>query len=129
MKKLLFIAGLLILLSACSKQEKFLVQKITNSSQIDSIFISELITEKVISKISLSTSNIGNEYNLAYPTVGIIQTKDGKHEYLISLTNNKNFKISINSDSTISTNSLSDSLLNYLWKSNMLFILGFILHL
>ncbi|MEM0941194.1 MAG: hypothetical protein AAF600_13295 [Bacteroidota bacterium] len=57
-----------------------------------------------------------------YPTTGSIQTKDGKESYLTILYPGKVLNITIATDSTIRTNNLGDSLLNYLWKSNNEFI-------
>jgi thiol-disulfide isomerase/thioredoxin len=92
-------------------------------SGIDSLYVTESITEKIILRVPLDTDS-GKKMNgeIDYPTTGSIQTKDGKKSYLTILYPSKVLNITILNDSTISTGNLGDSLLNYLWKSNNEFI-------
>ena len=80
--------------------------------------MSELITNKLI--IQLSKDSLTKKIQLKTPIVAGIYLKE--REYLTILEPNKNLSISIRPDSSLITNNKSDSLLNYLWKSQAKFI-------
>ncbi len=105
----------------CCK-EKSTGFKITLNSKIklDTIYISELMTVKPIAKI-YKNNEIKN-VSLDQPTVASIHTKKNDKIYLTILEQNKDLNISVLKDSTLTTNDRSDSLVNYLWKSNLKFI-------
>lgn len=88
--------------------------------ELDTIYISELITKKPIAKIYENKET--RTVQLDYPTIASIHSKNNDREYLTILAQNKNLKISVLSDSSLTTNNRSDSLVNYLWKSNLEFI-------
>jgi thiol-disulfide isomerase/thioredoxin len=86
----------------------------------DTIYISELSTKKLISKIYENKET--RTVQLDHPTVANIHYKNFDREYLTILAPNENLNISVLSDSSLTTNNKSDSLVNYLWKSNLKFI-------
>lgn len=88
--------------------------------KLDTIYISELITERPISKIS-NTDEI-RTVQINKPTVASIHFKKYDKEYLTILARNKDLNVSVLADSSLTTNDKSDSLLNYLWHSNNQFI-------
>jgi thiol-disulfide isomerase/thioredoxin len=119
LKFLLLFASLCFLYSCTEKNTGF---KITLNSKVelDTIYISELMTAKPIAKI-YKNNEIKN-VSLDQPTVASIHTKNNDKIYLTILEQNKDLKIAVLKDSTLTTNDSSDSLVNYLWKSNLKFI-------
>jgi len=110
-------------LFSCESENAVTVKVLVNNSRIDSLYITESITEKLLLRISLDTDSdeqINGEID--FPTIGSIQTKDGKKSYLTILYPSKALNITTFNDSTISTGNPGDSLLNYLWESNNEFI-------
>ena len=87
--------------------------------KLDTLYISELSTEKPIVKIYNNTET--KTVKLAHPTIASIHSKDDKHTYLTILAPNKNLTVSVLPDSSITTNNKSDSLLNYLQKGSLKF--------
>jgi thiol-disulfide isomerase/thioredoxin len=116
---------LLVLCSlfSCESENSVSIKVSARNSEVDSLYIIESITKKIVIRASLAIDS-GEQVNgeIDYPTTGSIQTKDGKVSYLTILYPSRNINITVASDSTIFTNNLGDSLLNYLWKSNNEFI-------
>lgn len=88
--------------------------------RLDTIYVSELITGKNVFQISQQTKE--NNIELNSPTVAEIYDKNKNNIYLTILAKNKDLNITVKPDSSITTNDKSDSLVNYLWKSNLSFI-------
>ena len=108
---------------SCESRKSISINIDSKNSQIDSLYILESITEKILFRIPVSgKTGERNFVEIEYPTTGSIQTKDGKQSYLTILYPKKVLNITIASDSTVHTLDLGDSLLNYLWKSNYEFI-------
>jgi len=78
------------------------------------------MTEKPLAKIYKGSKTISIKLN--NPTVASIHSKKKDNVYLTILAQNKNLNISFIPNSTLTTNDKSDSLLNYLWKSNSKFV-------
>lgn len=105
----------------CCKEKSTGFEISLNSKiKLDTIYISELITKKPIANIYENKETRIDK--LDYPTVAYIHSKNNDQEYLTILAQNKTLKISVLSDSSLTTNNKSDSLINYLWKSNLKFI-------
>lgn len=107
---------------ACQPQESIQLQVGKNATSIDTLYLSESITERAISALALAQVGEGQSIEIDYPTTGLLQTKNGEKTYLMTLTPGKRSAISIAADSTLQSDSKADSLLNYLWKSNNNFI-------
>ena len=122
MKYIILLISLIVTLVSCDTKSKFNITTESDNTDIDSIYITESITERIITRIALKGNHFKTNNNVDSITIGEIQTKDGKYSYLTILRPNKDFKIYLKPDSTISTNNIGDSLLNYLWKSNNEFI-------
>jgi len=122
MKYIVLLLSLTAALVSCDTKSKFNITTESDNTDIDSIYITESITERIITRIALKGNHLVPKNKVDSIRVGQIQTKDGKQSYLTILRPNKDFKIYIKSDSTIATNNIGDSLLNYLWKSNNEFI-------
>ncbi len=120
MKYFVLIAISGILLFSCTEEKRGLNIGINSNEIWDTIYISELGTEKEISKI-YDTEEV-KTIQLTRPTVVSLHSGDYEIQYLSILTPKKNLNITVNPDSTLTTKSKSDSLLNYLWKSNLDFI-------
>jgi thiol-disulfide isomerase/thioredoxin len=113
----------IVCLISCESRNTFLTNIDSKNSQIDSVYIVESITDKIISRLPVKEKSADRtRETIEYPTIGSIQTKDGKQSYLTILSSNKELNIIIESDSTILTSNLGDSILNYLMKSNNEFI-------
>ena len=110
----------LCLFHSCKEKSTGFNISLNSEIELDTIYISELITRKPITKI-YENKEIKN-IPLDYPTVARIHTKKNDKIYLTILEQNKNLNISVLKDSTLTTNDKSDSLVNYLWKSNLKFI-------
>ena len=121
MKFLLYLSGLLGVI-ACQRQEAIHLQLGSNATPMDTLYLSESITERSITAFALNQVGEGQSIEIDYPTTGLLQTKNGEKTYLVTLTPGKRSAISIAADSTLQSDSKADSLLNYLWKSNNNFI-------
>lgn len=117
----LYLGGLLSLM-ACQSQDSIQLQVGKNATSMDTLYLSESITERAISALALAQVGEGQSIEIDYPTTGLLQTKNGEKTYLMTLTPGKRSAISIAADSTLQSDSKADSLLNYLWKSNNNFI-------
>ena len=122
MKNFLLYLGCLLGIVACQSQESIQLQVGDNATQIDTLYLSESITERSIATLALDQVGEGKSIEVAYPTTGLLQTKNGGKTYLMTLTPGKHSTISIAADSTLQSDSKADSLLNYLWKSSNNFI-------
>jgi len=122
MKYTTLILCLSLALASCHSKNTFCISVISNNSLLDSAYITETITGRIVKKIPLKGTNNEVSVDIDSTTIGQVHTKDGEHSYLTILRPNKNIRITINSDSTISTNNIADSLLNFLWKGNNNFI-------
>lgn len=81
-----------------------------------------MITKKHIAKLHNNNNNRTANTQLHRPKIANIRTDDGEGEYLAVLAPDKELNISIKPDSSLTTNDIGDSLVNYFWKSNMDFI-------
>lgn len=118
--KYILLFATLCLFYCCKEKSNGFEISFNSKIKLDTIYISELITKKPIAKIYESKET--GTVKLDFPTVANIHSKNNKQEYLTILAQNKNLKISILPDSSLTTNNKSDSLVNYLWKSNLKFI-------
>lgn len=113
--------GFIIVLSvffSCNKNNKEIEIKLNSKNVHDTINVFELITNKLVTQ--LSKDSLTKKVELKIPIVAKILLKE--KIYLTILEPNKNLNITIRPDSSITTNKKSDSLLNYLWKSNNEFV-------
>ncbi len=122
MKNFLPFLSVFLLSMGCQSHESIQLQVGENATQIDTLYLVESITERSIATLALDQIGKGESIAVAYPTTGLLQTKNGKKTYLMTLTPGKRAAISIAADSTLQSDSKADSLLNYLWKSNNNFI-------
>jgi len=114
--KLRHLLKLAFLLFLCNCQDKKVTGfeiTLDSKNETDTIYISELITDKPITKIH--KNNETKTILLDKPTFALIHSKD--KEYLTILVPNKKLNISFLSDVSLTTKNISDSLANYLWKS------------
>ncbi|WP_179213338.1 TlpA family protein disulfide reductase [Ekhidna lutea] len=117
MNKLVFL--FLPLLFTCCYEKINHVEVVQNDTQIDSLFISEIITERKFQSIStLDAAPLKVDSTI----IATIKTSDGKGTYLTIIRPNRDLKITINKDSSLTTNHIADSLLNYLWHSQNAFL-------
>jgi thiol-disulfide isomerase/thioredoxin len=118
--KYFFSLVIFFLLYSCKEKNTGLNITLNSESELDTIYVSELITGTEIIQLYKNT-NLKNTL-LNNPTVAEIHNKEKDNIYLTILAKNKDLNISIKQDSSITTNDKIDSLLNYLWKSNNQFI-------
>ncbi|MCH4554124.1 TlpA family protein disulfide reductase [Aestuariibaculum lutulentum] len=118
--KYILLIAILCLLNGCKKQNAGLKIKLNSKDKLDTLYISELITKKPITKINKDDKT--KTIQLDAPTIASIHTKNEDKSYLTILTQNRNLNISSKPDSSLTTNDKSDSLINYLWRSNLDFI-------
>ncbi|SHN06687.1 TlpA disulfide reductase family protein [Polaribacter sp. KT 15] len=118
--KPLILITILGLCYQCKEKSAGFTMSLSSATKLDTLYVSELITKKPIAKIY--ENNKVKNIALEYPTVASIHNKKKNIEYLTILEQHKNLDISILNDATLTTNNLSDSLINYLWKSNTKYI-------
>ena len=116
--KFIVFTSILGILFSCNKNNQEIEIKLNSNNVSGKISVSELITKKLI--IQLSKDSLMKKIQLKDPIVAGIYLKE--RTYLTILEPNKNLSISIRPDSSLTTNKKSDSLLNYLWKSQAKFI-------
>ena len=116
--KFIVFTSILGILFSCNKNNQEIEIKLNSNNVSGKISVSELITKKLI--IQLSKDSLIKKIQLKDPIVAGIYLKE--RTYLTILEPNKNLSISIRPDSSLTTNKKSDSLLNYLWKSQAKFI-------
>lgn len=105
---------------SCDKKQNGIEIDLKPNEIFDTLYVSELITDKPIAEIhEVEEKQI---IQLATPTIAEIYSKDKKVSYLSLLVPNRDLDIFVNSDSTLTTRSKSDSLVNYLSKSNLEFV-------
>lgn len=114
------ILAIIVIFNSCKEGNTEFDMSLNSKTELDTIYISELITNKPVTKIY--ETNKTKTIPLNNPTVAVIHSKNNDKEYLTILAPNKDLNISILSDSSITTNDISDSLVNYLWQSNSKFI-------
>ena len=108
------------LLHSCKEKKGGFNISLNSKSTLDTIYVSELITGNQVIQLDKKTKE--KKIQLNNPTVAEIYDKNKENIYLTILAKNKDLNISIKLDSSITTNDKSDSLVNYLWKSNNDFI-------
>jgi thiol-disulfide isomerase/thioredoxin len=118
--KHLLILAIFCLLCSCKEKQTGFKISLNSKNDLDTIYVSELITAKQIVKIYKNEGIRNLEMNA--PTVAELYTKNKHQPYLTILAKNKDLYITILNDSTLTTNDNSDALLNDLWKSNNEFI-------
>lgn len=116
--KVIVFTSILGIFFSCNKNNQEIEIKLNSNNVSGTINVSELITNKLI--IQLSKDSLIKKTQLKTPIVAEILLKE--RTYLTILEPNKNLSISIRPDSSLTTNKKSDSLLNYLWKSQSKFI-------
>jgi len=107
-------------LHSCQEKDKRFNVSLNSESNLDTIYVSEVITGNKI--IQLHNNSKEHNIHLNSPIIAKIYDKNRKNVYLTILESNKDLNIFIKSNSRITTNDKSDSLVNYLWKSNNEFI-------
>ena len=122
MKKPLLLLSLLTLLYCCDTRTGIFVSIQSQNTEIDTLYISESITEKLVAKISLQENQGDGDFNVASPVVGTISASNVESSYLVILNPNEEIKLMVDSTSIKTINDVADSLLNYLWSSNNAFI-------
>jgi thiol-disulfide isomerase/thioredoxin len=122
MNRLLQLLSILILLLSCETKKDLAVSVQSQNTEIDTLYIKELITEKVLVKIPLQQSLQKFNFDIESPTVGAISANQGEDSYLVILKPGEKVNLSIDSTSIKTIHDVADSLLNYLWKSNNAFI-------
>lgn len=115
-----FFVGILM---SCQPNNMVSINIESENSEIDSIYIVDLITEEILFQIpAKGVSKEKIQGRVAYPTAANIQTRDGRQSYLTILNPGKELHIDLKSDSMVVRHHIADSLLNYLSKSNNEFI-------
>lgn len=122
MQKYFYLLIILCLLISCNTNDAIQLKIISNNNQKDSLIISDLITNKAITKLPVDSPESDYNIKLEYPTIGIARNLNGKSEYLISLIPNKKIEVTIQPDNRVLSNNLCDSLLNDLNKINNEFL-------
>ncbi|MBU3821823.1 TlpA family protein disulfide reductase [Flavobacteriaceae bacterium XHP0103] len=121
LKHILQFAFLFFIYSCQEKNSNAFDVSLNAKNELETIFISEIITNKPIGEIHENKKP--KTIQLDKPTVALIHTKNNDKQYLTILAPNKNLHISMSSESGLTTHNISDSLVNYLWKSNAKFII------
>lgn len=83
--------------------------------------LEESISTGLILEID-AKEGLATNFKLDYYSTGVLRSKDTDKSYLLCLTPGRKIEVEIAADSSLTTNHLADSILNYLWKSNNNFI-------
>lgn len=118
--KYIFLFATFCLFYCCEEKSTGFNITLNSESELDTIYVSELITGTKV--IQLNKKTDAKNIALNNPTVAEIYDKEKDNIYLTILAQDKDLNITIKPDSSITTNDKIDSLLNYLWKSNNQFI-------
>ena len=117
----LFLVSIFSIIS-CNNIEQIELTVKAGYSENDTLIIKELITDKVLAKLSANRKGATNIFNIDYPTAGVLTSQALGKNYLLCLQPNKKFEISISKDKQIRSTNTCDSILNYLHSSNNEFI-------
>jgi len=112
----LLIAGLIILTLGCSNPKELSIHIERNTTKFDSLYIIDVITEKILVQISLTDSILEHKFRMNEATVGAIIVKGTELTYLTIIEPKSGKFISVDSVS-LQTKSLGDSLVNFIWKN------------
>ncbi len=127
MPRALFTIATTVILFSCQHErpEGIIINSVTGNTQIDSLYISSEVPaeeSKYLAVVSPGDKDIHINSSAEHPVAVRISTKDGKKNYHILLMPGKELDIIIEKDSTLHTNNLSDSLLNYITSSTPPFL-------
>ncbi|MCC1483599.1 TlpA family protein disulfide reductase [Winogradskyella immobilis] len=120
MKHFYIIISALLLFSACHTEVKPTISVKSKTDTVDSLFITNIITNELIYEFPV-TENLNIETTNDSIFLASIHTRGNSISYLTIVHPEKNIEVTIQSDSTLITNSVGDSLVNYLWLSNVQF--------
>lgn len=116
--------ALCIILNGCNSKNEFRVVVKNNSSEYDTLFIQELITERTIAKVPLNRLNTEYTFDIEEATLGELVLKSADNSYLTMIRPGIKKIISIDAASFKTMGSMPDTLANYLWRStNQMFSL------
>lgn len=116
--------ALCIILNGCKSKNEFRVVVKNNSSEYDTLFIQELITERTIAKVPLNRLNTEYTFDIEEATLGELVLKSADNSYLTMIRPGIKKIISIDAASFKTMGSVPDTLANYLWRStNQMFSL------
>ena len=119
MRIVIFLAfGLItLLIIGCKSRNEFQIVIESNSTNYDTLYIQELITERIIAKIPLDKLNKEYRFNINEATLAQLAVKNAETTYLTIISPGTRKTITIDSMDLATKQSISDSLANYLWKS------------
>lgn len=110
---------LLFFLLCCEVQKDISVKIASSVHTIDTIYINELLTDRIITQIPVNENKSNFYFEVPSPVIGVIKSpNEAIDDYLVILTPGENMNIHIDSVALSTTNNIADSLLNYLLKSN-----------
>ncbi|PHQ27913.1 TlpA family protein disulfide reductase [Leeuwenhoekiella nanhaiensis] len=107
-------------LCSCTNQNTKTTVSIEKASLIDTVYVSELTNAST--ELKLFHPNFKQGISLENPLVAKITKSGAENSYLAILEPGKNTQIVKDEYGNLQTNSIADSLLNYLWHSNQDFI-------
>jgi len=123
-KKIFLITALWLLAISCNDEK---VKSSSNTKVVfestkanDTLFVSEIITERSLGTITSKEKE--NSMAVGQLEMVTLTTSDSDIKYLALLKPNSKTIVSRNRFDELTTNKTADSLLNYLWKSNLDFI-------
>lgn len=90
-------------------------------TSVGEVTLEEGLTSRPILAIDTKTG-LATNFKVDYYTTGVLRSTHADKSYLVCLTPGRQIDVTIAADSSLYTNHLADSLLNYLWKSNNNFI-------
>ena len=119
MKTFIFLLSALFAILSCTmhsaNNDIVTVYVDSQDAQLDSIYIRDLSTERVLTAVPVNSPKTPFTFALKQSTTGEIRIKGKENFYLTTLTKGKTLRINIDTKNTITTRqSVSDSLLNYL---------------
>jgi hypothetical protein len=114
----IIVFGLVSILIGCKSKNEFQIVIENSNSKNDTLYILELITGQPIARVPLDKLNSEYKFNVNEATLGELTLKSSKNTYLTIIRPGTKKTITIDSMFLKTKYSISDSLANYLWKSN-----------
>lgn len=91
------------------------------ATPVGGLRLEEGLTSRPILDID-NKAGLATDFKVDYHTTGVLRTAHSDKSYLVCLTPGRQIDVTVVADSSLTTNYVADSLLNYLWKSNNNFI-------
>jgi thiol-disulfide isomerase/thioredoxin len=118
MKELgILLFALLTISGSCQSGNRFLIRIEANTTGYDTLFLRELITERILAKVPLNKWKTDYAFTIDAITPGVLTVAGSDTEYLTLIRPGVRKAIRVDSGAIRTLNAIPDSLINFLFKS------------